>query len=108
MTKDQLSHILDRIDYWRERDDRIQKLYNDFNETFAESSYPPIIEHRATTAFIDALTVTNPKLKESLEYYAYELPNMDKVEGEMNGKTYNLKDRSEFVDFTLYELSIIS
>ena len=45
-----------------------------------------------------------PKLKEELEYFLWELPSMKDSEGTWNGKAFNLKDREQFIEFVLLQL----
>lgn len=101
MTKEKLLSILGRLDFWTKESEKWQSAMDNFCKTIAPSSYSPIIEDSFSQAFIDGVCLVCPELKEDLEYYAYELPGMDTADGKIKGKTYNLKNKDEYVQFVL-------
>lgn len=102
-TPEQLNEILDRIDYWIEKDDKLQELCNTVCATISPSCYPLLLEPSCVFVYIDAISTVYPDLKDHLGYYAWELPNMKNAGGTANGMEYNLKDREEFIAFVLAE-----
>ena len=99
MTKEQLHHILDRLDFWMAQSKKWQEAVNQLCKTISPSSFSPIVEDSFVQSFIDGVSQNNKELKEDLEYYAYELSTMDSAQGECKGQKYNLKNREEFVEF---------
>jgi len=103
MTKAELKKILDRLDFYLELDRKIQAKYDQFTEVIAPTSYKPIIENGSASGFIEGVTSIpdTEGLKEHLEYYAYEVQSMKVCNGKVKGKEYNLKKKSEYIDFVL-------
>lgn len=101
MTKEKLNFILDRLDYWRSVDDKMQKAMDDFVDVVASGSYAPILETTRHEAYLEAVSNFYPELKEHLEYYLYEMSMSDGLSGTLDGKTYNFDNRDEYVEFVL-------
>jgi hypothetical protein len=104
MTSKELSNILDGLDFWIGIAEGWQKVFNELNEVIAPTSYKPIIVDTYVQAFIDGVCLTEPDLREDLAYYSYELPGMkESIATDRLGKEYNLKNRKDFIKFTLGE-----
>lgn len=101
LTKQLLTTILDRLDYWLEIDRKTQKAMDDYCSVVAPSSYSPILERSAAIGFIEGVVECLPEIKEELSYYAYELPSMKTATGTIGKKKFNLKNRDEYIDFIL-------
>jgi len=101
MTKQELNHILDRLDYWRSIDKKMQKAMDDFVTATSEGSYAPIYTTTRHEAYLDAISVTYPWLREDLEYYLYDISISKGLSGKIKDKVYNFDNRDEYVDFVL-------
>ena len=94
-----LNAILDRLDYWLAYERKWQETFTALHEVVSPSSYPPIVECNFAEAFIDGVALAIPTLKEELEYYAYEMPKNGAATIIYDEKTYNAKNRKEFVEY---------
>ncbi len=101
MTKPQLHNILDRLDFWIKESIKLQKAMAELIKVMVPTYFSPIIEDDCIQGFIEGVCIVEPKLKDGLEYYAYELPTMETAEGKIGKKTYNLKNKDEYVQFML-------
>lgn len=104
MTKKVLKKIFDRLDFCLKLDRNTQKSFEKFCRTVAPDSYTPIIARGSADGFIEGVCSSRDTewLKEHLSYYAYELQSMEEAEGkDPQGKKYNLKKKSEYIDFVL-------
>lgn len=103
MTKHELKKILNRLDFFIKLDRKIQNAYDSWNKVIASGSHTPIIERGSTDGFIEGVCSSSQTawLKEHLSYYTYELPGMKQSTGQIKNKKYNLKKRSEYINFVL-------
>lgn len=101
MNKETIKKILDKLDFWLNEDKKMQNALGEWIKVIAPKSYVPIIETSLAQSYINGVCQANPELQDDLEYYAYELPPMEKAKGTRNGKEYNLKNKDEYVDFII-------
>ena len=52
-----------------------------------------------TTAFLDGINFFNDELREELEFYIYEVPQMARATVKHKGFQYDVKNRDEFIEF---------
>jgi|TARA_Y100000310_G_scaffold308650_1_gene351992 hypothetical protein len=100
ITKEQINKALDLIDKWRETEDKLAEAFVTFFNALCPAQHRPVVELQNLPAVLDTLNTMYPEHKEDWSYYAWELPGMDSpVEVTFNGKTYNAKNRDEYVQF---------
>jgi hypothetical protein len=94
------NEILDRIDYWLDKEKKWDGAFKQLTDVIAPSSYGLIVETDFAEAFIDGIISVRDWLKEDLSYYAYEMPYMDgSAKILYQGKEYDAKKRDEFVEY---------
>lgn len=99
MNKDTLCTILKRLELWRYDDKKIRDALNSFSKSIASSSHPLVSDISMVTAFISGVCIETPWVKDDLEYFAFELHSMTTATGTFNGKEYNLKNLTDYLDF---------
>lgn len=89
--------IIERAEFWRAYDTRIQSKLGEFIEAVAPSSYAPSVEQGCLDAYLSAF----PKeIKDWLSYYFYEAPGMESAEvREKDGTKWDFKDREQVIKF---------
>lgn len=101
----QLNQAFDLIDKWQKMDDHLNDAFVEYFKVVCPNNITPIAEVPIVQAVVDTLSTLIPNHADDFSYYAWELPivgeHEDVVEGSVNGKTYNLRNRNEFVAFCI-------
>lgn len=96
--------ILDRIDYWRERDEELQKATDQFCRVIAPDCYAPILSVEIVKGYIEGVAQEDNLLMGWLEHYAWdigagkEFPCSQKVNGRVI-ECENAGDKKLFAKF---------
>ena len=102
MTKKKLNEILNLIDKWRLIDGKFSDGFTAWHKIVCPDDHPPIVQIPILESLLEALDLAYPEYKDSFHYYVWELPGMDApFECVYDGKTYNAKDRDEYMDFMM-------
>jgi len=98
------SIILDRLDFWKRQERKMQDAMANFVEAVASGSHTPVLDVSLVDAFIEGIGANSPLLRSWLEYYAWEAEGYRKwpcsqiVNGE-EIKCENAGDKVLFADF---------
>lgn len=65
--------ILERLAYWRSRDERYQEALGSYCRIIAPRSHLPVIGESFAAAFIDGVSFSKPWLKEWLDYWVWDI-----------------------------------
>lgn len=96
--KTNFNKILERLDYWKAVETKMQEAMTTFFETLAPDSYPPRLGVDLVHGFIDGAARGNDELEDWLEYYAYEAKeNFTCKQGEV--ECNNAADPEQFAEF---------
>jgi hypothetical protein len=92
--------VLERLNYWHEQDEKMQKATNAYYNVIAPDCLPPIISKSTTEAFIHGVSGGNEDLHSWLNYYIYEAKNMRKATvTEEDGNKYDFTKDDEVIEF---------
>lgn len=99
MDRNTFSMVLKQLELWLAEDKKINQALFNFSKSIASSSHPLVSDISMTIAFISGVCLETPWIKDDLEYFAFELPSMITAIGTFNGKEYNLKNLTQYIDF---------
>ena len=101
MTKKELRTILKGLDNVMKRRDVVEKAWKAWTDSLTDT-YQPIFTDSIVQYYIDGASRGDKEVQEYLESYAWEVSGMDKaICRDRNGKEYNVKNKSEFIDWML-------
>ena len=93
--------ILDTYEMYKDKEDEIQKAYEDFFAIIAKDSFAPIIDRSISDWFLEWIWLILPKLKEDIErfYYDIDINKKDTREIIENWKEYKINSRDDFIKY---------
>ena len=102
MTKNnQWQNVLDRLRYWKGKDEALREAVKVFCKALAPDEYPPFVPGNSAPGFLDGFCGEDRDLKDILEYWLYEVPLSKSADYhvEHKGKRWNFNKDEEVIDY---------
>lgn len=96
MNKTQLIGLLDHLEFIYKNDRKINNAWKTFISDIAPDEYAPVMEWNLSQV-IQTLKIIYPDISLNLEYYFYEAKWMNSAKVVYNNKSYEYKNKSEFI-----------
>lgn len=88
--------ILERLRYWKDQDQRINKGLEALTKEIAPNSYAPYCEISCVGAYIEHFELS---LRELFEWWIWEAPTMKHATLQRDGKEWNANEENQFLDY---------